>query len=70
MAEGANRQAWDHTAQICAVIANCNKDPKKGRPFKAADFNPYTEKTGSTKLAATKENILALKPAIMAMKKG
>jgi hypothetical protein len=24
-----------------ALIANVNRDPKKSRPFKPADFNPY-----------------------------
>jgi hypothetical protein len=41
MAEGQGRERWGHTATLCALIANANRDPKKHRPFKPADFNPY-----------------------------
>jgi len=26
-----------------AIIANGNRDPRKGRPFKPSDFSPYGE---------------------------
>jgi len=41
MAEARGRDNWAHTSAILALIANVNRDPKKGRPFKAADFDPY-----------------------------
>ena len=30
---------------LCALIANANRDPKKGRAFKPDDFNPYIERS-------------------------
>ena len=41
MAEGNARQRWAHTSNVMALIANVNRDPKKGRAFRPADFNPY-----------------------------
>jgi len=38
------RERWAHTSLICALIANGNRDPKKGRAFKPADFDPYASK--------------------------
>jgi len=29
---------------LLCLIANCNRDPKKTRPFKPADFDPYAER--------------------------
>lgn len=29
-----------HSALICAVLANINRDPKKGKTFTPADFMP------------------------------
>jgi hypothetical protein len=35
------REEWDRTATICAVIANCNRDPKRRpKPWTPADFHP------------------------------
>ena len=33
-------EAWNHTASVMALIANVNRDPKKGRPLRPADFHP------------------------------
>lgn len=44
MAEARSREAWAHTASMLAMLANANRDPKKGRPFKPADFSPYPRK--------------------------
>ncbi len=41
MAEGLGRERWAHTSLICALIANSSRDPKKHRPFKPSDFDPY-----------------------------
>lgn len=41
MQDGRRRQQWTHTANIMALIANCNRDPKRQRrPFHLADFLP------------------------------
>ena len=43
MAEGHERQAWEHTSAMMALIANSNRDPKtNSKAFRAEDFNPYT----------------------------
>ncbi|HEV57107.1 MAG TPA: hypothetical protein ENN87_06365 [Phycisphaerales bacterium] len=41
MAEARGRDNWAHTSAILALIANVNRDPKKTRPCKPADFDPY-----------------------------
>ena len=40
MAQAHQHDAWNHTAAVLALIANVNRDPKRGRPFKPADFHP------------------------------
>jgi hypothetical protein len=44
MAEARGRDNWAHTSAILALIANVNRDPKKTRPYKPADFDPYSAK--------------------------
>jgi len=44
MAEARGRDNWAHTSAILALIANVNRDPKKTRAYKPADFDPYTAK--------------------------
>jgi hypothetical protein len=44
MAEARGREMWGHTSTVLAMIANCNRDPKKSRAFNPADFNPYAAK--------------------------
>ena len=43
MAESRGRDNWAHTSAVLALIANVNRDPKKGRVFKPADFDPYAQ---------------------------
>ena len=45
MAEARSRGDWAHTAALMALIANVNRDPKKSRSFKPADFDPFRQKT-------------------------
>jgi len=45
MAEGQGRERWAHTALISALLANANRDPKKHRPFRPADFNPHADRS-------------------------
>ena len=44
MAEARGRDNWAHTSAVLALVANVNRDPKKTRPFKPADFDPYSAK--------------------------
>jgi hypothetical protein len=43
MAEGRQREAWNHTAALLALLANCHRDPRRSRPFTVTDFHPLTE---------------------------
>ncbi len=40
MTEARQQDSWNHTASVLAMLANVNRDPKKGRAFKPADFHP------------------------------
>lgn len=44
MAEAKSRERWMHTSQLLSLIANVNRDPRKGEPFSPSDFNPYAPK--------------------------
>lgn len=41
MAEGRGRLVWDAAAELLAMMANCHRDPKKSRAYKASYFHPY-----------------------------
>ena len=40
MAEGRQREAWNHTAALLALLANCHRDPKRSHAFTVTDFHP------------------------------
>lgn len=42
MAEGRAKFEWGITSSQMALLANLNRDPKKGKPFRPSDFNPFT----------------------------
>lgn len=62
MAEGLGRERWAHTSLICALIVNANRDPKRGRPFKPADFDPYARQ--DRRQVADKTDLAMLKEAL------
>jgi hypothetical protein len=41
MADARNRAEWGRASSIMALIANVNRDPKKGRALKPKDFHPF-----------------------------
>ncbi len=43
MAEARVRDEWRRTSTVLALIANCNRDPKKTKAFRPADFDPFRE---------------------------
>jgi hypothetical protein len=43
MAEGRQREAWNHTAALLALLANCHRDPRRSRAFSVTDFHPLVE---------------------------
>lgn len=64
MAEGAGEDAWLHTSNLMALVANCHRDPKKGTPCKATDFNPYYA-TKSNAVVVTKDTVHLMKNAFL-----
>ena len=68
MAEGLGRERWAHTSLVCALIANANRDPKKGRPFKPSDFDPYARQDRRSAKTADKESLAILREALEAQK--
>jgi hypothetical protein len=42
--DARQRAAWNHTAAMMALVANCNRDPKRRpRPFEPRDFHPMVD---------------------------
>jgi hypothetical protein len=71
MAEGMGRERWAHTSLICALIANANRDPRKGRPFKPSDFDPYANPRNQDRrlrTVADKQSLAMLRQALEAGK--
>ena len=62
MAEGHGRDEWGRMAFLCALMANCHRDPKKGRAFRVADFDPFGREPGEV-IEVNRENIATLKQA-------
>ena len=42
MAEGRAKFERGIASSQLALLANLNRDPKKGKPFRPSDFNPFT----------------------------
>ena len=40
MAQARQQDHWNHTASLMALLANINRDPKRGRALTPADFHP------------------------------
>ncbi len=68
MAEGLGRERWAHTSMLCVLIANANRDPKKHRPFKLSDFDPYARQDRRSMQVADKESLALLREALEARK--
>jgi hypothetical protein len=41
MAEARTRDDWGRISSLMALLANCNRDPKKSRAFRPSDFDPF-----------------------------
>lgn len=64
MARAKRRDAWDHTANLLALIINVNRDPKKGQPATAESIHPFEQQeplTAPQKEAVMKEQMACLK---------
>ena len=66
MAEAVGRQRWMHTSALMAMIANVNRDPKKGRAFRPSDFDPYART--DRRRVADKNDMAMLRQALEARK--
>ncbi|HUX15215.1 MAG TPA: hypothetical protein VMW52_02015 [Phycisphaerae bacterium] len=69
MAEARQKDDWDHTSSVLCLIANVNRDPKKGRRMRPHDFHPFRS-TGRTGLPLRADNLHALKRAFVKRGKG
>ena len=68
MAEGLGRERWAHTSILCSLLANANRDPKKHRALKPADFDPYVRQDRRSRMVADKESQTLLREALEARK--
>lgn len=64
MAEGIGRARWAHTSILCALLANANRDPRRGRPFKPSDFDPYARQERRRRTTADKDSLAILREAL------
>ena len=58
MAEARNRADWARTSSLMALAVNLVRDPRRGRPAKPSDFNPYSERSEPRKLRGRELEIL------------
>ena len=40
MTEARQHDNWNYASSVMALLANLNRDPKKGRALKPSDFHP------------------------------
>jgi hypothetical protein len=50
-----DRMEWNRVSALMALFCNINRDPKKAKIFKPADFNPYLQTNSH------KENVIEVK---------
>jgi len=63
MEEAHDREMWLHTSTALAMLANVNRNPKKSRAMRPADFNPYWKGDGRSGygIPVRADNIAVLK---------
>jgi hypothetical protein len=61
MAEGRQREAWNHTAALLAWIGNNNPHRKKSKTFHPRDFHPFARRAGKKEPPPVKADISILK---------
>ncbi len=64
MAEARQKDNWRHTSSVMALIANVNRDPKRTRPFRPSDFDPFAERK-QTGIMIDKDNVSVLRNAFL-----
>ncbi|MCD6405999.1 MAG: hypothetical protein J7M19_09250 [Planctomycetes bacterium] len=68
MGEARSKEAWAHTSAVLAMTANINRDPKRTKAFKPADFNPY--EVAKQKAVTGKADISVLKDVFVKKEDG
>ena len=68
MAEGLGRERWAHTSLLCALVANANRDPKRSRPVKPEDFDPYARQDRRERIDADSGSLSMLREALTGRK--
>ena len=68
MAVGSGRERWAHTSLICALVANASRDPKRSRPVKPEDFDPYARQDRRERIDADSASLAMLKEALTGRK--
>ena len=68
MAEGLGRERWARTSLLCALVANANRDPKRTRPFRPSDFDPYARQDRRQRTGGDKDSLAILKEALTGRK--
>lgn len=58
MAEARQRESWTRTASVMALLANTQRDPKKTRPFRPSDFDPFSAAKSAEPLAKVGVGVL------------
>ncbi len=51
MTESRQREMWNHTASVLAMLINLNRDPKRSRAIKPTELHPLHERGGSAIVA-------------------
>ena len=49
MAEARQQDNWNYAASVMALLANLNRDPKKGRALRPQDFHPLHHNNRTTR---------------------
>lgn len=52
MAEAHRRDEWGRTSCLMALIANTQRNPKKTRPFRPGDFDPFSRQRAAEVIPA------------------
>lgn len=48
MAEGRQREAWNHTSHILATLLNVNRGSRHAKTFSPAELNPYLQSSAKS----------------------
>ena len=64
LADGAQRERWMRMSPLMALIANVNRDPRRCRPFRPEDFDPFAAKAGPEPVVLDRTTVGQLRRAL------